>query len=356
MRIALDAHGGDFGLKPNLEGALLAAKRLPHEVILVGRDPEIREELRRLGHENPERIRIVHAPQLIDMASEPVEACRSKPDSPLMVGAGLVREGKADAFISAGNSGAIMVASLLKMKRIAGVIRPAIAAPLPTFKGTTLLLDAGANMDCRPWHLAQFAVMGAIYMKVLFKIENPSVGLLSIGEEETKGNSLVQETLPLIKNMGLNFHGPVEGRDIPEGLTDVVVADGFTGNVALKLYEGAGKVIFNMLKQRIQRKFTYKLGAMLMRTVFLDMKKKMTVDEYGGAPLLGVNGVVLVCHGRVTANTIFNAIRGGGELAASGMVEQIKLQMEQVKDRISTAREQELAPSDITAQSPGESK
>ena len=354
MRIALDAHGGDFGLKPNLEGALLAVKKLPHEVILVGRDPEIREELRRLGHENPERIRIVHAPQLIDMASEPVEECRSKPDSSLMVGAGLVHEGKADAFISAGNSGAVMVASMLKMKRIPGVIRPAIAAPLPTLKGTTLLLDAGANMDCKPWHLAQFAVMGSIYMKFLFKIENPSVGLLSIGEEETKGNSLVQETLPLIKNMGLNFHGPVEGRDIPEGLTDVVVADGFTGNVALKLYEGAGKVIFKMLKEQIQRKFTYKIGAMLMRRIFIDMKKKMNVDEYGGAPLLGVNGVVLICHGRVSPVTILNSVRNAGELAASGMVGQIKKQMEQVKDRISGARDAEPPRSEGAAPSSAE--
>lgn len=340
MRIALDAHGGDFGLKPNLEGALLAVKKLPHEVILVGRDPEIREELRRLGAENPERIRIVHAPQIVDMAGEPVEECKTKPDSSLMVGAGLVHDGKADAFISAGNSGAIMVASLLKIKRIPGVIRPALAAPLPTLKGTTVLLDAGANMDCKPWHLAQFAVMGSIYMKSLFGIENPSVGLLSIGEEETKGNALVQETLPLIKNMGLNFHGPVEGRDIPEGLTDVVVADGFNGNVALKLYEGSAKVVFKMLKEQIMRKFTYKIGAMLMRKVFTDLKIKMAVDIYGGAPLLGINGVVLICHGRITPNAIFNAVRVGGELASSGMVTRIKTQMEQVKDKITASKEQ----------------
>jgi glycerol-3-phosphate acyltransferase PlsX len=341
MRIALDAHGGDFGLKPNIEGALFAAKKLSHEIILVGRDPEIREELRRQGAEDPERISIVHAPQIVEMAAEPVAECRSKPDSSLMVGAGLVHEGKADAFISAGNSGAIMVAALLKMKRIPGVIRPAIAAPLPTMKGTTLLLDAGANMDCKPWHLAQFAVMGSIYMKSLFRIENPSVGLLSIGEEETKGNALVQETIPLIKNMGVNFLGPVEGRDIPEGLTDVVVADGFTGNVALKLYEGSAKVIFKMLKEQIMRKFTYKIGAMLMKKVFTEMKTRMSVDIYGGAPLLGVNGVVLVCHGKVTSNAIFNAVRVSGELAASGMVTHIKKQMEQVKDKISAAKEQE---------------
>ena len=339
MRIALDAHGGDFGLKPNIEGALLAAKKLRHEVILVGRDPEIREELRRLGAEDPERISIVHAPQLVEMSAEPVEECRSKPDCSLMVAAGLVHEGKADAFVSAGNSGAIMVAALLKMKRIPGVIRPAIAAPLPTYKGTTLLLDAGANMDCKPWHLAQFAVMGSVYMRSLFRIENPTVGLLSIGEEETKGNSLVQETLPLIKNMGVNFYGPVEGRDIPDGLTDVVVADGFTGNVALKLYEGTAKTVFRMLKDQIMGKFTYKIGAMLMSKLFREMKTKMSVDVYGGAPLLGVNGVVIVCHGKITPNAVFNAVRVSGELAAAGMVSHIRKQMEQVKDRIAEAKE-----------------
>ncbi|OGR78605.1 MAG: phosphate acyltransferase [Elusimicrobia bacterium GWC2_64_44] len=341
MRIALDAHGGDFGLKPNIEGALLAAKKLDHEVILVGRDPEIREELRRLGAADPERIRIVHAPHTVDMAGEPVAECRSKPDSSLMIGAGLVQEGKADAFISAGNSGAVMVAAMLKLKRIPGVIRPALAAPLPTLKGTCVLLDAGANMDCKPWHLAQFAVMGSVYMKSLFKIENPSVGLLSIGEEETKGNALVQETLPLIKSMGVNFYGPVEGRDIPEGLTDVVIADGFTGNVALKLYEGTAKTVFRMLKEQIMRKFTYKIGAMLMRKLFADMKVKMSVDIYGGAPLLGVNGVVMVCHGKITANAVYNSVRVCGELASAGMVTHIKKQMEQVKDKISEAREQE---------------
>ncbi len=339
MRIALDAHGGDFGLKPNIEGALLATRKLEHEIILVGRDPEIREELRRHGAENPERISIVHAPQVVEMASEPVEECRSKPDSSLMVGASLVAEGKADAFVSAGNSGAIMVASLLTLKRIPGVIRPAIAAPLPTLKGTTLLLDAGANMDCKPWHLAQFAVMGSIYMESLLGLQRPSVGLLSIGEEETKGDALVQETLPLIKNMGVNFYGPVEGRDIPEGLTDVVVADGFNGNVVLKLYEGTAKVIFRMLKDQIVRKFTYKIGAMLMRKLFSDMKAKMSVDVYGGAPLLGVNGVVLVCHGRVTPAAVFNAVRVSADLASSGMVTHIKKRMEQVKDRIAEAKE-----------------
>ena len=334
MKIALDAHGGDFGLKPNIEGAVLAAAQLPHEIILVGRDPEIREELRRLGAAPSGKLKIVHAQQLVEMGKEPVAECRAKPDSSLMVGAELVKDGKADAFISAGNSGAVMVASLLKLKRIPGIIRPAIAAPYPTLTGTTLLLDVGVNMDCKPWHLVQFAIMGSIFMKLRFGVENPSVGLLSIGEEETKGNALVLETLPLMKNVGINFKGPVEGNDLPAGTVDVVVADGFVGNVALKISEGLGKVIFKMLKDQIQRKFTYKIGALLMKKIFTDLRKKMNADEYGGAPLLGVNGVVLICHGKANPRTIFRAIENAGDLAGSGMLERIKKHIEQVKDQI----------------------
>ena len=174
-----------------------------------------------------------------------------------MIGAELVKDGKADAFISAGNSGAVMVASLLKLKRIPGIIRPAIAAPYPTLRGTTLLLDVGVNMDCKPWHLVQFAIMGSIFMRLRFGVENASVGLLSIGEEDTKGNALILETLPLMKNVGINFKGPVEGNDLPAGTTDVIVADGFVGNVSLKISEGLAKVIFKMLREQIQRKFTY---------------------------------------------------------------------------------------------------
>ncbi|MFA6435158.1 MAG: phosphate acyltransferase PlsX [Elusimicrobiales bacterium] len=342
MKIALDAHGGDFGLKPNLEGALSAVARLPHEIILVGRDPEIREELRRLGAEPSARLRIVHAPQLVEMGKEPVEECRSKPDSSLMVGAELVKDGKADAFISAGNSGAVMVASLLKLKRIPGIIRPAIASPFPTLRGSSLLLDAGANMDSKPWHLVQFAIMGSIFMRARFGTENPSVGLLSIGEEETKGNSLVLETIPLMKSVGINFKGPVEGGDLPAGRTDVVVTDGFTGNVALKLSEGLAKTIFKMIKEQIQRKFTYKIGALLMKRIFTDLRKQMNPDEYGGAPLLGVNGVVLICHGKTSPKAIFNAINAAGDLAGSGMVDKIKKHMEQVKDQIAEANDKKI--------------
>ncbi|MBI4803129.1 MAG: phosphate acyltransferase PlsX [Elusimicrobia bacterium] len=338
MKIALDAHGGDLGLKPNVEGAVLAAAQLDHEIILVGRDPEIREELRRLGAIQNAKIRVVHAPQLVEMAKEPVEECRSKPNSSLMVGIDLVRDGASDAFISAGNSGAVMVAALLKLKRIGGIIRPALAAPYPTPKGITLLIDAGANTDSKPWHLAQFAIMGSIYMRARFAVENPKVGIMSVGEEETKGGFLVTESIPLLKNMDINFYGPVEGRDLPEGVTDVVVTDGFTGNVALKLSEGLAKVIFKMLKDRIMGKFTYKIGAMLMKKVFTDLRKKMNPDEYGGAPLLGVNGVVLICHGKSTPKAISSAIAAAGDLARSGLVEQIKKHMAKVSGRITEAK------------------
>lgn len=338
MKIALDAHGGDTGLKPNVEGAVLAAAQLEHEIILVGRDPEIREELRRLNAIDQPKIRVVHAPQLVEMAKDPVAECRQKPNSSLMVGADLVRDGKADALISAGNSGAVMVASLLRLKRIQGVIRPALAVPYPTVKGTSLLLDAGANTDCKPWHIAQFAIMGSVYMRLKFGIENPKVGILSIGEEESKGNFLVTESIPLLKNVDINFYGPVEGRDIPEGLTDVVVTDGFTGNVVLKLSEGLAKAIFRMLKDRIMGKFTYKIGAMLMKQVFSDLKKKMNPDEYGGAPLLGVNGVVLICHGKSNPKAVVSAIAAAGELAKSGMVDLIKKQMARVSTTITGAK------------------
>jgi len=342
MRIALDVHGGDFGVRPNIEGALAAAAGLRHEVILVGREAEIREDLRARGISGlPAGISIVNAEQTVAMDGEPVEECRKKPDSSLMVAAGLAGSGKADVFISAGNSGAVMVAALFKMKRIPGVIRPAIAALLPNKGRGTLLIDAGSNMDCRPWHLAQFAVMGSVYMEMLLKIKKPRVGIFSIGEEECKGNALVQKTVPLIKKVGVNFVGPMEGRDLPEDRADVIVADGFVGNVALKLYEGTAKMVFGILKENIMSRFTYKMGALLMKPLFATLKSKMNADTYGGAPLLGINGVALVCHGRSNATAIYNAIRVGGELASMGLASEIGRRMEEVKTHIDEAQKEE---------------
>jgi len=245
-----------------------------------------------------------------------------------MIAAELVAEKKADAFISAGNSGAIMVASMLKIKRLKGVLRPAIAIPYPTEKGFSLLLDAGANIDSKPWHLAQFALMGYIYMKNIGGIENPKVAILSIGEEEKKGNALVQETIPLLKNSKINFIGPVEGRDLPFGTADVIVTDGFTGNVVLKLSEGLARFLFKSIKDQIHRKFTYKIGACLMKKIFKDLKNKTNPDEFGGAPLLGINGIVMVSHGKSNAKAIYNSIRTAGEFLASGALDKIKSEIE----------------------------
>ncbi len=333
MRIAIDANGGDLGIKPNVEGAVLADKHLQEEIILVGRDPEIREELRRQRHTPSHRFRIMHAPDKIEMNCEPIEECRNKPNSSLMVATDMLKDGQADAVISAGNSGATMIAALLKVKRIKGIIRPAIGIPFPTEKRVSLLIDGGANAEIKPWHLVQFAIMGSVYMKTVFNIPNPTVGILSIGEEENKGTALVQEAISLLKISGLNYAGPIEGRDIPEGKTDVVVTDGFTGNVVLKLSEGLARTIFKMIRNEIKRKFTYQIGALLMRTIFRDLKKKMNPDELGGAPLLGVNAPVIICHGKTNAKAIFAAVRSARNYANSTIIDNIKKQAVSLKEK-----------------------
>lgn len=332
MRIALDVNGGDFGLAPNIDGALQAVKNLPHEIILVGREAQIMEELKSRGYNVlPERISIANATQEIAMDGEAVEECKNKPDASMLVAAGLVRDGKADAYVSAGNSGAMMVSALFKLKRIRGVVRPAIAALLPTCSEPSLLLDAGANMDCRPINLLQFAVMGSIYMRSLLGIKEPSVGILSIGEEECKGNNLVHETIPELKRLGLNFVGPVEGRDIPTGKINVVVADGFVGNVALKLYEGTAKGLFGMLKNLFMSRLLYKLSALCLKGAFSKLKEKMSADIYGGAPLLGIDGIAMVCHGSASAKAIYNALRVSADLASSNMLTDVRAKMEELQ-------------------------
>ncbi|MEF3280217.1 MAG: phosphate acyltransferase PlsX [Elusimicrobiota bacterium] len=326
MKIAIDAHGGDFGIKPNIEASIRAVKELDVEIAIVGKDSEIRDEFKKIGFSNlPPRITIVNSTEVIDMGKEPVEECKLKPDSSIMVGCELVSSKKADAFISAGNSGAIMVASLLKIGRIKGVARPAIAVSFPTEKGFSLLLDAGANMDCRPYHMFQFAIMGSIYVKNIMGIEKPKVGILSIGEEETKGNSIVIETIGLLKNCSsIDFYGPIEGRDIPYQIVDVIVTDGFTGNIVLKLSEGLARFLFSNIKKEIDKKWFYKIGALILKKIFVELKKKSDPDEFGGAPLLGIDGIVIVSHGKSSSYAMFNAIKNAKNLISQNIIEKIK--------------------------------
>ncbi len=326
MRIAVDALGGDFGAKPNVEGAAQAVRENPElTVILVGREEIIRAELAKLsitGLEN--RLEIIHAPDVIGMDDEPVSACREKPLSSLVRCAELVKDRQADSFVSAGNSGAVMVAAFLKLGRIKGISRPAIAAPIPTLKGHTLIMDAGANSECSPRNLVEFGIMGSIYAKAVFGVQNPSVGVLSMGEEECKGNTLVKETIPLIKESGLNYAGPIEGRDIPAGTVDVAVCDGFTGNVVLKVCEGLSKSMFALIKREVKSRPLAVVGMLLAKPAFKAVKEATDPDSVGGAPLLGVDGDVLIAHGKSGSFAMYNAIRSASLMVHHNVCDQIR--------------------------------
>lgn len=322
-RIALDAMGGDRGLPVNVEGALQAKKETDHEIILVGDEPLIRQELAR--HDAGDAFLIQHAPTVVGMHEKPVEACRAKKDSSIMVCAQMVAEGKADAMISAGHSGASMAAALWHLKRLPGVSRPAIATIFPTLHGSCVVLDMGANVDCKPKHLFQFAVMGSIYARAMFGIERPKVGLLTIGEEEGKGNEVTNATHPLLKDSGLNYVGHVEGRDIPKGHADVFVCDGFVGNIILKFGEGLAAALLSIIKTEIKRHPLVAVAAkLLLRAPFKAIKKKTDPSEFGGAPLLGVGGVSLICHGGADAKAIKNAVKSAGVFVEKEINRQIE--------------------------------
>lgn len=309
-RIALDVMGGDHGVPMNIQGALRLVGRLDHEIILVGDRLLIEQELK--NHPTVKPFQIVDAPQVVGMHEEPARACRAKKDSSIMTCARLVSEGQADAFVSAGNSGAAMTASLWHLRRLRGVSRPAIAVTLPTLEGHCIVLDVGANVDCKPKHLAQFAIMGSIYARALWNLSQPRVGLLTIGEEEGKGNELTQATHELLKLSGLNYVGHVEGRDIPRGKADVVVCDGFVGNVILKFGEGLAAALLTLIRQELRKHPLAIFGKFLMGGAFKNIKRKTDPAEYGGAPLLGVNGVVMICHGGSDPRAIDNALAAAG--------------------------------------------
>ena len=328
LTIAVDAMGGDHAPKSEVEGAILAASELNVAVVLVGREEVVRKEL----HKHPSAaslpIRIQHASEVITM-EDSAKAVRTKRDSSLRIAAKLLKSGEVHGVVSAGNTGAAMATAKMVQGMVRGVDRPALAGAFPTLKGTpVVVIDVGANVDSSPEMLAQFAVMGEIYSRIIFHNRSPRVGLLSIGEEEHKGNELTRSVTPLLKLLPLNFIGNVEGRDIYSGIADVVVCDGFIGNVALKVSEGLVEMIRAMLKEALTATVTRKVGAVLARNAFLDFRKRLDYSEYGGAPLLGVKGVNIVCHGRSNGNAMKNAIRVAAEFATGGINEKIEAELD----------------------------
>lgn len=308
--------GADHAPKPEVEGAIRAVKTLGVKVLLVGREDVIRRELAQHEDASDLPIEIVHASEVVTMEDSAAKAMRAKRDSSMRVACRLVRDKVADGFVSAGNTGACMAIAKTVQGVVPGVDRPALSGLFPTLKGTpVVVVDVGANVDCSPRMLAQFAVMGEIYSRIVLHLKKPSVGLLSIGEEELKGNELTRGATPLLKNLGIHFIGNVEGRDIYTGKVDVIVCDGFIGNVALKVSEGLVDLFKNMLHDSLEATITRKIGYVLSKAAYTDFKKRIDYSEYGGAPLLGVKGVCIVCHGRSNANAIKNAIRVAAEFS-----------------------------------------
>jgi len=321
VRIAVDAFGTDNAPFPEIEGAVLAIKEdLCEEVILVGDEVKIKYELEKFFYPQ-KRISVVNATQRIEMEDSGATAVRSKRDSSLVKTIELHNQGLADAAVSAGNTGAVMSASLLIYGRIKNVLRPAIAVVFPTETGHQILLDMGANVDCTAENLVQFAKLGSMYFKYFFKEEHPRISLLNIGEESAKGNATTKQAYQLLsQEKELNFIGNIEGKDIIKGITDVVVCDGFVGNIVLKTIEGVGFSIFEILKEQINKDWIAKLGALLSYPVYTHIKNKLDHTEYGGALLVGLNGISVVAHGRSNAKAMKNAIRFAALIAQSGFV------------------------------------
>jgi glycerol-3-phosphate acyltransferase PlsX len=329
LTIAIDAMGGDHAPKSEVEGAIQAARAGHARVILVGLTPVLRAELQKHPQAIGLPIDIHHASEFITMDESAGKAVRAKKDSSIRVACRLVRDGVAQGVVSAGNTGAVMATAKMVFGMARGVDRPALAMALPTGTGSpVVVVDVGANVDCTPEMLAQFAVMGEIYSRLIFHTSRPRVGLLSIGEEEHKGNELTRAVSPLLKGLPINYLGNVEGRDIFTGMADVVICDGFVGNVVLKVSEGLVDVFKGMLKKSLEANVTRMLGAKLSSGAFAEFKKKLDYAEYGGAPLLGLKGVSIICHGRSNANAIKNAVRVAAEFAQGGVSEKIEAELE----------------------------
>ena len=316
--------GGDNAPGAILDGTIDALNAFEDlHIIAVGREEEIRKRLKDKNFD-VDRLEIVHANDVISNEEKPVLAVRRSKDSSIVKGLNIVARGDADGFVSAGSTGAVLAGATLIIKRLDGVLRPALAPVLPTAKGGMLLIDCGANVDCKPDYLAQFAVMGSIYMDKVFKVNNPRVAIINNGAEEGKGNDLVKAAAPMVASMPVNYIGNVEGRELTSGDVDVAVCDGFVGNVVLKLMEGFAKTLFSMLKQEFTSSIRAKAGAALLMPSLKNFKKKMDYTEYGGAPLLGVNGAVVKAHGSSNQKAYYHAVRQAYEMVKSGVHEMIK--------------------------------
>lgn len=306
MKVAVDAMGGDFGPRVTVEGALKASREYKIETLLVGIEDLIKKEYERLDHSKA-KVTIINATEAIGM-SEGIVSFKRKKKSSIRIGAELVKKGEAAAFVSTGNTGAVVYLSKKILGALKGVEKPALSLLVPNLKGLTLLIDVGANVNCRPHHLEQFGVMGHVFMESVLGLKNPRVGLMSIGEEESKGNELTKEAFEKLKASSLNFIGNIEGKDMYSGKADVIVSDGFTGNVALKVSEGAIETFFYMARTELMKNFFSKIGLFLMKRHLKKIFKKIDYSEYGGAQLLGINGVCIIGHGRSTPNAVKNAV------------------------------------------------
>jgi glycerol-3-phosphate acyltransferase PlsX len=316
MAIAVDAMGGDHAPEAIVSGAVFAARERKIPVILVGDEQQISPLIEEKKPLSP-LVSVRHASEVVEMADAPSAAVRRIKDSSIRVAFDLVKMGEAEAVVSAGNSGATMALAMFVLKKIEGVERPAIATFHPTARGFSLLLDAGGNVDCKPFHLVQFGIMGSLFANRVLKNENPRIGLLSNGSEEGKGNELTRETHLILKRCGLNYIGLVEGRDIYNGTADVVVCDGFVGNVGLKMSEGLAEVLERIFREEIKKSFRAKMGYLLLKNALKEVSKRGDYSEYGGAPLLGINGTCVICHGTSSPKAITNAIVLGSNLAES---------------------------------------
>ncbi len=322
--IALDAMGGDNAPAEIVEGGVTAARELGVRVALVGREETVEAELTKHGPP-PDTLTVVPAADVIEMDDDsPAQAARQKKESSIVVGLRLVKQRQADAFVSAGNTGAVMAAATMYLGRVKGIERPSLAGLMPLSGKLTTFLDIGANADCKPVYLLQFAQMAAAYMERVWKVQRPSVALLNIGEEESKGSTLVQESYDLLQKSGLNFIGNLEGKDVPFGKADVIVTDGFTGNVVVKTMEGMADFILGELRSAITSRPWYMAAGLMLTPAFRRMRKKFDYREYGAGPLLGVNGLVFIGHGRSDAKAIVSALRVVREAAQSGMLEAIQ--------------------------------